>query len=112
MSVSLGEFANAQQDWSYKTFGPPEARGPKGALNHLAKEAKEAADEVDSGDKEKLLLELADCLFLVVDATHRAGFWVTDLLSASMKKLDINKERVWRDWRELKDGEPSEHIKS
>jgi hypothetical protein len=41
---TLGEFANAQMDWSEKTFGPKEHRGPIGPLKHLAKEAVESQE--------------------------------------------------------------------
>lgn len=109
MTVSLGEFANAQQDWSYKTFGPPEHRGSEGPLNHLAKEVQEAKAAIGTPE---YMEECADCLFLLVDAVHRSGFWITDLLDEAMKKLDKNKDRQWRDWRTLAPGEVSEHIKS
>lgn len=34
-------------EWSQKTFGSDDERGPIGALKHLAKEAKEAAEAAD-----------------------------------------------------------------
>lgn len=108
--TTLGEFANFQKDWSEKTFGPPEFRGPAGPLKHLAKEAMEAASE--EVGTEKQLEELADCLFLIVDATFRSGFWTTDLLSAAMKKLDKNKEREWPDWKSADPNAPIEHDRS
>lgn len=92
MSHALGEFASAQQAWSEKTFGPNDVRGPLGPLKHLEKEAREAQEAVGS---DELLEELADCLFLVVDATWRAGFWTSDLLRAAFDKLDKNKAREW-----------------
>lgn len=109
MSASLGEFASAQQDWSEKTFGPASHRGPLGPLKHLAKEAVEAQDAVG---KEGYLEELADCLFLLVDATWRSGYWTSDLISEAFKKLDKNKEREWGDWRTKDPNAAIEHVRS
>jgi len=106
---ALGEFMNAQQSWSEKTFGPPEHRGPIGPLKHLAKEAVEASESVGT---EHALEELADCLFLLCDATWRSGFWVNDLLKAAYEKLDKNKERTWPDWRTADANAPIEHVRS
>jgi hypothetical protein len=63
----LAHFFEVQREWSYATFGPREHRGPKGPLDHLRKEAKEAYDEADP---EKQKEEIADYLFLVFDAAH------------------------------------------
>ena len=106
---TLGEFANAQMDWSEKTFGPKEHRGPIGPLKHLAKEAVESQEAVGT---DHLLEELADCLFLLVDATWRSGYWTSDLLTAAYAKLEKNKERTWPDWRTAPTDSPIEHVRS
>jgi hypothetical protein len=95
-------------DWSEKTFGPKEHRGPLGPLKHLAKEAVEAQNAVGT---DELLEELADCLFLLVDATWRSGFWTTDLMRAAMLKLDKNKGREWGDWRTKDPNAAIEHVR-
>ena len=108
MSHTLGEFANLQRAWSEKTFGPDEVRGPKGPLMHLELEVQEAIRAIGT---DEALEELADCLFLIVDATWRSGFWTTDLLSAAMAKLDKNKSREWGDWRQGDPNAPVEHVR-
>lgn len=106
---TIGEFMNAQKDWSEKTFGPAEIRGPIGPLKHLAKEAVESQEAVGT---DHLLEELADCLFLLVDATWRSGYWSTDLLRAAYDKLDKNKERTWPDWKTADPNAAIEHVRS
>lgn len=106
MSVSIGEFASLQQQWSEKTFGPNDVRGPKGPLMHLELEVQEAIKAIGTEDA---LEELADCLFLLVDATWRSGYWTSDLLAAAMAKLDKNKSREWGDWRKKDLNAPIEH---
>jgi hypothetical protein len=59
----------SQMTWSQATFGSDEVRGPIGALRHLEKEAKEAQDA--TGD----IVEYADCLLLLLDASRRGGVY-------------------------------------
>lgn len=99
----VGEFWNAQAEWSQATFGTDEERGPIGALKHLAKEVQEALEDPTD------IYEYADLLFLVCDATRRAGFTLNDLVSTAKAKLIINKKRVWN---KPIDDEPAEHVRS
>ena len=85
--------------WSDATFG---AVGPVGPLKHLAKEALEAAEA--PGD----ITEYVDCMFLLWDAVHRAGFTEAQLIQAGFAKLDVLKARVYR---RTPDGVPSEHVR-
>ncbi len=95
-AVDMLDFFARQKEWSYETFGPPSFKGPKGPLDHLQKEAKEAYEETDP---EKQKVEIIDCLFLVFDAAHRAGMSYTDMSRIAMEKLRVNKARKWKDWR-------------
>lgn len=89
MNTDLRAFWQAQSEWSQATFGTDKERGPLGSLKHLAKEALEAqADPTD-------LMEFTDCLFLIFDATRRAGFTFDQLQEAAWQKLAINKARQW-----------------
>lgn len=105
------QFWHAQAEWSQATFGPDNERGPIGPLKHLAKEAAEAQEEygrytasvLDSlrpnligKAGERLLTELADLLFLVFDATRRAGFAPEQFIEAAFAKLEVNKKREWK----------------
>ncbi|MFL3490613.1 DUF550 domain-containing protein [Citrobacter cronae] len=86
--------------WSQATFGDV---GPVGPLNHLSKEALEAAAE--PGD----LSEWADMQFLLWDAQRRAGISDEQINQAMVEKLAVNKQRQWP---EPLDGEPRLHIKA
>ncbi len=82
-------FARAQSEWSQATFGTDLLRGPIGPLKHLAKEAAEAQENPTD------VMEFADCLFLTLDASRRAGFSSEALLRAAWEKLTINEAREW-----------------
>jgi hypothetical protein len=101
--TDLAPFWKAQAEWSQRTFGTDAERGPAGPLKHLAKEAAEALD------KPKDLMEFVDCLFLVCDATRRAGFTVDQLIFAAWEKLEINKRRQWQ---KPTSDEPVEHVRT
>ncbi len=104
MSTDLQAFWNAQSIWSQATFGTDTERGPLGPLKHLAKEAVEA----QSGPPWDLT-ELCDCLFLICDATRRAGFTYDQLLAAAWAKLEVNKARKWA--KPTKGDEAVEHVR-
>lgn len=95
-------FGNAAWAWSEPTFGTVAEKGPIGPLKHLIKEAGEAiADPTD-------VMEYADCLLLVLDASRRAGITPLELLATGWKKLAILKTRTYL---KTPDGEISEHVK-
>jgi NTP pyrophosphatase (non-canonical NTP hydrolase) len=104
--TAFGLFLLEKQEWSHATFGPPSHRGPKGPLDHLIKEAKEAADETDP---ERLKEEIADCLFLAFDAATRAGMSLAEITAVCERKLAKNKARVWPDWRTADPNKAVEH---
>lgn len=97
-------FWNAQAEWSRATFGSDAERGPLGPLKHLAKEVNEVIKDPTD------LIEYADLLFLVCDATRRAGFTYDQLIEASWSKLAINKARQWQ--KPIRGDEAVEHDRS
>lgn len=106
LAALMGEFSFARNqvrrehaEWPQATFGNV---GPVGPLNHLSKEALEAAEQ--PGD----LSEWADMQFLLWDAQRRAGVTDEQITQAMIDKLAVNKQRKWP---EPKDGEPRLHIK-
>ena len=101
--MNIHEFWKQHSEWSQATFGLDSERGPIGPLKHLAKEAVEAQE--DTTDIE----EFADCLFLICDATRRAGFTWDQLISAAFKKLEKNKSRTWQ--KPVNSDEPVEHVR-
>lgn len=112
-AASLGEallaLAKDQGAWSQSTFGTDQERGPIGALKHLEKEAKEAADAYRSfldgyrmddtcaanSAELEFREELADCLLLILDASRRSGLSPMDLVHAAEKKMKVNRKRRW-----------------
>lgn len=103
-NLSLEEFWDAHAEWSQATFGSDQERGPAGPLKHLAKEVNEAlANPTD-------IEEYADCLFLIFDATRRAGFTYEDLRIAVNEKLKVNKARKWQ--KPTNADEPVEHVRT
>jgi hypothetical protein len=100
--ASLHRFWQRHAEWSQATFGSDAERGPIGPLKHLEKEAREAQAKPDD------LEEYADCLFLVLDATRRAGYTLDDLIAASFAKLAVNRNRIWH---KPTSDEPVEHVR-
>lgn len=95
-------FWNSHSEWSNQVFGSITERGPMGLLKHLRKEVEEVID--NPGD----LMEYADCMTLVMDATRRAGFTFDQLVEAMFAKLEINRAR---EWPKAGPNEPVEHVR-
>lgn len=107
-AADMRDFWDDQREWSYETFGPPDVRGPAGPLDHLAKEAVEARAEADPAKRRE---EIADCLFLVFDAAHRAGMSYAELAAVAKAKLVKNRARTWPDWRTADPTRAVEHVR-
>lgn len=90
--------------WADETFGTRDVRGPVGALKHLAKEALEAAEDPTD------LTEFADCLFLLWDGVHRAGFTMEQVVQAGFRKLQVLHTRSYD--RNTPEDQPAEHDRS
>lgn len=88
--------------WSTKTFGTDQERGPAGALKHITKEVQEALQKPDDPK------EYADLIILVCDASRRAGLSMEALLKTAHAKMAENKKRTWP---KPVEGEPCEHVK-
>ena len=91
--------------WSNATFGDESERGPVGPLKHIVKEIEGELLPHDPKD----VIELADVLILLLDATRRAGYDATQLVTAAITKMAINKKRTYR---RVLEGEVSEHDRS
>ena len=106
MAMDLGwnliHLCKDQAEWSQKTFGSDQERGPIGPLKHLEKEAREAQE--NPRDYE----EYADCLLLILDAARRAGLDASNLVAAARLKMNKNKARTWP--KPVND-EPVEHVR-
>lgn len=86
---SLRRFWHLAKPWSERTFGEKKPSGAKGSLQHLKREVKEAIKKPHD------LMEYADMMHLVFDATWRSGYTFDDLVDACYAKLAINRERTW-----------------
>ncbi len=87
---SMRSFFDNAYRWSVQTFGEKKPSGAVGSLQHLKREVDEAIK------KPKDLMEYADLMHLVFDATWRAGYSYDDLLNACYAKLAINRNRTWK----------------
>lgn len=118
LGSKLADLVREHAEWSQKTFGSDEVRGPIGPLKHLTKEVCEAAfawrevGEVpvwkESTEFDKFKEELADCFLLLLDASRRGGVKIMQLIEAAQTKLEINKQRQWP---KADPNEAVEHIK-
>lgn len=91
-----------QSEWSQRTFGSDNRRGPTGALKHLKKEAQEAVDAYAAAGLRpgqratpEVEEELADCLLLLLDASRRLLVKPMQLVEAAQRKMEVNKQRKW-----------------
>ncbi len=97
----IEKFCEDRSEFSYKTFGTKEERGPDGPLEHLKQEVQEVILEP------KDRMEYADCFLLLLDAYHRSELGdLFDLIEDAKTKLKINKNRTWK-----KNGLVYNHIK-
>lgn len=87
-------------EWSRKTFGSDQERGPIGPLKHLKLEADEA---IQSNERD----EYADCLLLILDAARRAGFTYDYLIDVTLQKLAVCRERTYP---KPASDEPAHHV--
>lgn len=100
----LAAFANAKAQWSRETFGPGDRYA--GVIAHIRKELLEI--EADPRD----LVEWVDVILLAMDGAWRStGADGSALVAALLAKQAKNVARKWKDWRTLRDGEVSEHVK-
>lgn len=100
----LAAFYDAKARWSIETFGPGDRYA--GVVAHIRKELIEI--EADPSD----LVEWCDVILLAMDGAMRsAGADGAALCHALFQKQEANVARRWPDWRTLKPGEVSEHVK-
>lgn len=118
LGAALEVLTQSHQQWSEKTFGTIEQRGPVGALKHSIKEAKEAIEEYESSgpelihDNDKYVTELADMLLTLFDATWRSDLTFQDIINAAQEKMYRNMEREWPAIGTVPPDESVHHIKS
>lgn len=98
------------REWSAKTFGSPEYRGPVGSAKHLKKEVDEFLEEyLANGPSDKAKMEGIDLLMLSFDVLFRMGMSYDEIVEFGSQKLEILKSRKWVIGHE---SEPAEHDRS
>jgi hypothetical protein len=102
ISLALESLYREHAEWSRATFGSDAERGPVGPLKHLLKEVNEALEHPHDP------LEYVDCLFLVFDASRRAGFSLEEMVSFGFTKLTHMRARTFP---EPVGDEPIEHVR-
>jgi hypothetical protein len=103
LGLDIARLSREQQEFSQKTFGTREQRGPTGALKHLSKECEEVM--ADTGD----IMEHADVLILALDAQWRSGFTLPQVVEAALQKMEVNRGRKWPEPTDP--NAPVEHIR-
>jgi hypothetical protein len=92
------KLADDIRQWSDATFG--NQRNP-GIAYHLKKEVDELINAIIAGTisqdlhNRKILMEYADCMMLLLDSATHSEFTVAEIYSATIEKLEINKNRKW-----------------
>lgn len=78
MSKQIEDTLSRKREWSLKTFGSIQERGPVGPLKHLLLEIEELKSNPED------LTEWVDCFFLIDDAAYRAGYDIWDGITDNM----------------------------
>jgi hypothetical protein len=100
----LAAFFDAKAAWSRETFGPGDRYA--GVIAHIRKEL----DEIEAEPSEAV--EWIDVVLLAMDGAWRsAGLDGGEFVAVLKAKDGANRMRTWPDWRTLKPGEVSEHVK-
>lgn len=87
----FNKFISDRNEFSSKTFGPPEKRGPLFPLDKLKQELNELIENPSDES------EWTDCLLCFLDAAWRQGYEFENLVDFAIKKLKINKKRKWKE---------------
>lgn len=103
-NFDLAAFFDAKTAWSRETFGPGDRYA--GVVKHIRKEL----DEIEAEPSEAV--EWIDVVLLAMDGAWRsAGLDGGEFVAVLKAKDGANRMRTWPDWRTLKPGEVSEHVK-
>lgn len=84
------QIAGRFMGWSVKTY---ERSTALSCMLHLKRECEEVLEEKD---KQKQLVEFADCAMCLLSAVAREGFTAEQLVEAIAAKAEINYKRTWK----------------
>lgn len=123
-NIDIQKLQDDVKKWSDNTFGM--YRNGASIINHLKAETDELIDALVyhykgiyanttenalkklRKNKDRILMEFADCFMLLIDAAAHEQITINMLANATKRKLEINKTRKWGEANE--DGY-FEHIK-
>jgi NTP pyrophosphatase (non-canonical NTP hydrolase) len=95
MRKTIEELSIEHGIWSHETFPKGTAHG---AMLHAAREVNEVIQEIDKGPATyDMAKEYADVIFCVLDSARRNNISLAEIINAGDDKLQINKERKWKD---------------
>lgn len=115
--INLQRLQNDIKKWSDGAFGMHRHGIP--IIHHLKAETDEVIEALETyhkgiygntdesvlkryrEDKERILMEFADCFMLLIDATAHEQITVNMLAEATARKLEINKKRKWGEANEF-----------
>jgi hypothetical protein len=100
---TFADYVHEQNAWSFKTFGP--GGNVDGLVKHIEKEL----DEVRQAPED--LEEWIDIIILAMEGAGRSGYSPQDVETMLAHKLKKNRKRQWPDKKDIKPGQPIEHIK-
>lgn len=103
-SLDLVKHLQKQEQWSLKTFGPPD-NNTAGIIDHIKKELVEVENNPED------VFEWIDIVILAFDGALRNGWKPEDVAMALKNKHEINESRKWPDWRKVEKGKAICHIK-
>lgn len=101
--MNLKTHISRQMKWSYKTFGP--SYGEARIVDHIKKELK----EIQAAESQDKLSEWVDVILLAIDGAWRSGHLPSQICTQIQRKLLVNENREWTDWRKAKPGKAIEH---
>ena len=89
------DVAKEHLEWTKKVFPKSTSRG---ALLHAKREIDETIADIDNSvDNETKVTEYADIICCVISSADKEGISPEDIVNAMYNKLQVNKEREWKD---------------
>lgn len=94
---------NEFRKWNLKTFGP--GNRTSGTIDHIKRELIEIEENPFD------IYEWFDIIMLSINGAIRHGHSSQDIINAFHKKFEINKNRKWKNFEDVPEGEAITHIK-
>lgn len=106
-TFDLIAYLHRQIAFSTRTFGPGDRTN--GVCDHIRKELAEV--EADQAGGRSTLPEWVDVILLALDGAWRSGATPAEVCAGIDRKLTVNENRLWPDWRTADRGKAIEHVR-